>query len=123
MFTMLDWALLQVFVESLDQRFENVCELDLIFHVEKVHHIIDEICMGGMVLETNMQEILKHVDAKILISKKEVRMLPPSKIYLVGRQEWAAIRLFCAVDGSGDQQTHFLIGLLAFLPTASGPSL
>lgn len=28
--------LIQVFVESLDKRFENVCELDLIFHVEKV---------------------------------------------------------------------------------------
>ena len=30
------WLLAQVFVESLDKRFENVCELDLIFHVEKV---------------------------------------------------------------------------------------
>ena len=65
--------LIQVFVESLDQRFENVCELDLIFHVEKVHHIVDEICMGGMVLETNMAEILKHVDQKTLIMKKEAR--------------------------------------------------
>lgn len=63
--------LIQVFVESLDKRFENVCELDLIFHVEKVHHILDEIVMGGMVLETNMTEILKHVDAKNLIEKKE----------------------------------------------------
>ena len=26
----------QVFVESLDKCFENVCELDLIFHVDKV---------------------------------------------------------------------------------------
>ena len=26
----------QVFVETLDKCFENVCELDLIFHVEKV---------------------------------------------------------------------------------------
>lgn len=67
--------LIQVFVESLDQRFENVCELDLIFHVEKVHHIIDEICMGGMVLETNMVEILKHVDNKTLIMKKEVSIV------------------------------------------------
>eukprot|EP00729_Bicosta_minor_P011664 gene11664-4929_t len=70
--------LIQVFVESLDQRFENVCELDLIFHVEKVHHIIDEICMGGMVLETNMVEILKHVDNKTLIMKKEGGMFGSS---------------------------------------------
>ena len=27
---------LQVFVETLDKCFENVCELDLIFHVDKV---------------------------------------------------------------------------------------
>lgn len=33
----------QVFVEALDKRFENVCELDLIFHSDKVHHILDEI--------------------------------------------------------------------------------
>jgi AP-3 complex subunit sigma len=28
--------LIQVFVESLDKCFENVCELDLIFHIDKV---------------------------------------------------------------------------------------
>lgn len=27
---------LQVFVETLDKCFENVCELDLIFHMDKV---------------------------------------------------------------------------------------
>ena len=30
---------LQVFVETLDKCFENVCELDLIFHVDKVRII------------------------------------------------------------------------------------
>lgn len=30
--------LIQVFVETLDKCFENVCELDLIFHVDKVRH-------------------------------------------------------------------------------------
>jgi hypothetical protein len=68
----------QVFVESLDKRFENVCELDLIFHVERVHHILDEIVMGGMVLETNMAEILKNVDAATALEKKEVRLQDPS---------------------------------------------
>lgn len=67
--------LIQVFVESLDKRFENVCELDLIFHVQKVHHILDEIVMGGMVLETNMTEILKHVDTANAIERKEVSFI------------------------------------------------
>ena len=41
--------LIQVFVEALDKCFENVCELDLIFHSDKVNYILDEIIMAGMV--------------------------------------------------------------------------
>lgn len=65
----------QVFVESLDRTFENVCELDLVFHFDEVgiliaidisqihptdmevHHILTEIIQGGLVLETNVDEI------------------------------------------------------------------
>jgi len=54
--------LIQVFVETLDRCFENVCELDLIFHSDKVHYILDEIIMGGMVVETNKEEILRAID-------------------------------------------------------------
>lgn len=63
--------LIQVFVETLNQCFENVCELDLIFHVDKVHNILQEVCMGGMVLETNMSEILGHVEAQKRLEKSE----------------------------------------------------
>ncbi|CAD6573342.1 MAG: Sigma-adaptin 3A [Tremellales sp. Tagirdzhanova-0007] len=49
--------LIQVFVESLDRAFENVCELDLIFHFDEVHHVLSEIIQGGLVLETNINEI------------------------------------------------------------------
>ncbi|KAI0322312.1 Adaptor protein complex sigma subunit [Amylostereum chailletii] len=49
--------LIQVFVESLDRAFENVCELDLVFHFDEVHHILAEIIQGGLVLETNLEEI------------------------------------------------------------------
>lgn len=37
--------LIQVFVETLDKYFENVCELDLIFHVDRVRR--DCACDGG----------------------------------------------------------------------------
>ena len=30
------WVGVQVFVESLDRAFENVCELDLVFHFDEV---------------------------------------------------------------------------------------
>ena len=59
--------LIQVFVEALDKAFGNVCELDLIFHSDRVHYILDEIVMGGMVLETNIHAVLqatKDQDAK-----------------------------------------------------------
>ncbi|KIM67039.1 hypothetical protein SCLCIDRAFT_1210504 [Scleroderma citrinum Foug A] len=49
--------LIQVFVEALDRSFENVCELDLVFHFDEVHHILSEIIQGGLVLETNVEEI------------------------------------------------------------------
>eukprot|EP00045_Choanoeca_perplexa_P022491 m.9711 g.9711 ORF g.9711 m.9711 type:complete len:180 (-) comp9487_c0_seq1:97-636(-) len=63
--------LIQVFVETLDKKFENVCELDLIFHVDKVHHVLDEIVMGGMVLETSMTEVLTNIDAQEKVLKSE----------------------------------------------------
>ncbi|KAF0034052.1 hypothetical protein F2P81_014118 [Scophthalmus maximus] len=63
--------LIQVFVETLDKCFENVCELDLIFHVDKVHNILAEMVMGGMVLETNMNEIIMQVDAQNKMEKSE----------------------------------------------------
>jgi|EP00945_MAST-04E_sp_MAST-4E-sp1_P006596 AP-3 complex subunit sigma len=53
--------LIQVFVETLDKCFENVCELDLIFHSDKVHYILDEIVMAGMVLETNITKIIEAI--------------------------------------------------------------
>ncbi|TFK57505.1 Adaptor protein complex sigma subunit [Heliocybe sulcata] len=53
--------LIQVFVESLDRAFENVCELDLVFHFDEVHHILAEVIQGGLVLETNLDEIDRSV--------------------------------------------------------------
>jgi len=63
--------LIQVFVETLDRCFENVCELDLIFHVDKVHNILSELVMGGMVLETNMNEILTRIQEQEKLEKQE----------------------------------------------------
>lgn len=67
--------LIQVFVETLDKCFENVCELDLIFHVDKVHYILNELVMGGMVLETNMNEILSRIEDQNKLEKQEVHLL------------------------------------------------
>lgn len=63
--------LIQVFVETLDRTFENVCELDLIFHSDKVQHVLMEMVMGGMVVETSREEVLRCIsDQNKLISGK-----------------------------------------------------
>ena len=71
----LDPLSFKVFVETLDKCFENVCELDLIFHMDKVHFILNELVMGGMVLETNMNEILTRIEEQNKIEREEVRAL------------------------------------------------
>ncbi|CAA6663004.1 unnamed protein product [Spirodela intermedia] len=54
--------LIQVFVETLDKCFKNVCELDIVFNFNKMHSILDEIVFGGQVLETSSDEVLKAVE-------------------------------------------------------------
>merc|ERR1712046_304634 len=53
--------LIQVFVQVLDSCFENVCELDLIYHFDRVNYILDELVMSGMVLETNAELIVQVI--------------------------------------------------------------
>ncbi|GMI13975.1 hypothetical protein TrLO_g7641 [Triparma laevis f. longispina] len=48
-------------VETLDKYFESVCELDIMFNLEKAHFILDEMVMNGMVVETNKANILRPI--------------------------------------------------------------
>ena len=67
--------LIQVFVEALDKCFENVCELDLIFHSDKVMYVLDEIIMAGMVLETNIVHILQSVQDQNKLHSKSIKVI------------------------------------------------
>ncbi|OXB51112.1 UNVERIFIED_CONTAM: hypothetical protein H355_008449, partial [Colinus virginianus] len=49
------------FVETLDKFFENVCELDIMFHLEKAHFILDEMVMDGCIVETNRANVLAPI--------------------------------------------------------------
>ncbi|KAI5124419.1 hypothetical protein M0805_008303 [Coniferiporia weirii] len=69
--------LIQVFVESLDRAFENVCELDLVFHFDDVHHILAEVIQGGLVLETNVDEIADAVRASAQARKQSFQSANP----------------------------------------------
>ena len=48
-------------VETIDKYFENVCELDIMFNLEKAHFILDEMVMNGYIIETNKANVLKPI--------------------------------------------------------------
>lgn len=48
-------------VETYDNYFEGVCELDIMFNVEKAHMILDEVVSNGEIVETNRSRILAPV--------------------------------------------------------------
>ncbi|KAF8822445.1 clathrin adaptor complex small chain family protein [Cardiosporidium cionae] len=48
-------------VEALDKYFENVCELDIMFNLEKAHIILDEMVVNGCIVETNKANILDFI--------------------------------------------------------------
>lgn len=66
--------LIQVLVEMLDRHFKNVCELDVIFNYEKVHWAIDEMIVGGLVVETNSAEILQAVEEQARLQRQQSDM-------------------------------------------------
>jgi len=45
-------------VETFDKYFEQVCELDIMFNLEKAHIILDEMVLNGCIVETNQTEVL-----------------------------------------------------------------
>lgn len=52
---------IHLFVELLDSYFNNVCELDIVFHFSKVYSILDEFLLAGEIEETSKREILDRV--------------------------------------------------------------
>jgi AP-4 complex subunit sigma-1 len=57
-------------VETLDKYFSNVCELDIMFNIEKAHFIIDEMIMNGQIIETNKTNVLTPVLAVVKTLEK-----------------------------------------------------
>lgn len=54
--------LIQTFVEALDRCFAEVSELDLIFNWQTLESVLEEIIQGGMVIETNVGNVVASVD-------------------------------------------------------------
>ena len=49
------------FVEVLDRYFVNVSELDLIYNFHQAYFLLEEMIVGGHIIETSKKEILKQV--------------------------------------------------------------
>lgn len=64
--------LIQYVVETLDTYFGNVCELDLMYHIDKVNMIIDEIILDGCIIEGNQSYVLKPIYMLDKISAEQV---------------------------------------------------
>lgn len=79
--------LIQVYVEALDQLFENVCELDLIFNFETLHAALAEMVVGGVVIETEMQKVVQGVRSQGKVAKRPVN---ESRGGLGGGFAWAS---------------------------------
>ena len=52
---------IHLFVEVMDQYFGNVCELDIVFNFHKVYGILDEMVIGGEIMETSKSIIVSSI--------------------------------------------------------------
>ncbi|XP_034273867.1 AP-4 complex subunit sigma-1 isoform X1 [Pantherophis guttatus] len=52
------FELIHNFVEVLDKYFSRVSELDIMFKLDRVHIILDEMVLNGCIAETNKTRIL-----------------------------------------------------------------
>ncbi|PFH34293.1 putative AP-2 complex subunit sigma-1 [Besnoitia besnoiti] len=51
---------IQLFVELLDKYFGSVCELDIIFHVDKVYFLLDQFIQAGEIVQTSTKLIVSR---------------------------------------------------------------
>eukprot|EP00750_Incisomonas_marina_P018592 INCI3032.1.p1 GENE.INCI3032.1~~INCI3032.1.p1 ORF type:complete len:153 (+),score=28.27 INCI3032.1:271-729(+) len=52
--------LIHLFVETLDEFFGNVCELDIVFNFQQVYRMLDELINGGEIVEISKRAIYKY---------------------------------------------------------------
>ncbi|CAL6013742.1 Sigma_adaptin [Hexamita inflata] len=55
--------LIQCFVESLDKVFERVCEMDLLFNIDKSNYVLDELLCGGIIINNQRERVVDQYKA------------------------------------------------------------
>lgn len=61
-------------VETMDKWAGSICELDIMYQLEQVHFLVDEMVMNGCIVETNKTNILRPIDLIERESKKDEGM-------------------------------------------------
>jgi AP-4 complex subunit sigma-1 len=57
-------------VETMDRWAGSICELDIMYQLEQVHFLLDEMVMNGYIVETNKSNVLRPIDLIDRESKK-----------------------------------------------------
>lgn len=68
------------FVEVLDRYYGNVCELDLVFNFHRAYFILDELILGGEVMEASRKAILKNIDSHDAAAERSEENIAGSSI-------------------------------------------
>eukprot|EP01016_Furgasonia_blochmanni_P013421 TRINITY_DN1684_c0_g1_i5.p1 TRINITY_DN1684_c0_g1~~TRINITY_DN1684_c0_g1_i5.p1 ORF type:complete len:253 (+),score=75.96 TRINITY_DN1684_c0_g1_i5:1-759(+) len=99
-------------VETLDKYFENVCELDIMFNIEKAHYMLDEMVMNGFIVETNKSLVLAPIQALDKSgSSQEILSLNFEVLYLNIRACFI-LRCFCCALVSGSPCCIYNVALI-----------
>jgi len=61
-------------VETLDKWAGSICELDIMYQLEEVHFILDEMVMNGYIVDTNKANVLRPLDLLEKESRKSEAM-------------------------------------------------
>ncbi|KAL7550098.1 hypothetical protein ACHAWF_013328 [Thalassiosira exigua] len=61
-------------VETMDRWAGSICELDIMYQLEQVHFLLDEMVMNGYIVETNKSNVLRPIDLMDRESKKNEGM-------------------------------------------------
>mmetsp|Transcript_5125 Transcript_5125/g.8045 ORF Transcript_5125/g.8045 Transcript_5125/m.8045 type:complete len:163 (+) Transcript_5125:315-803(+) len=61
-------------VETMDRWAGSICELDIMYQLEQVHFLVDEMVMNGYIVETNKSNVLRPIDLIDRESKKNEGM-------------------------------------------------
>lgn len=55
------YELIHNIVETMDRYFESVCELDIMFNLEKAHYILNEMIVNGRISDANRTNVLHPI--------------------------------------------------------------